>query len=127
MTADGAALDEMGPNIVNAVMMSEDGQFCSHRGIDVVEFRALLEEALAGEATRGRLDDHHADGQESLSVAWPLLCQKGHRASAGGLFRRGPVQEADPGGLPQHRGMGARRFMEPRRVRVIISGSASTN
>jgi monofunctional glycosyltransferase len=46
-------LDAMGQNIVNAVVMSEDGQFCSHRGIDVGEFRALIEEALAGEATRG--------------------------------------------------------------------------
>lgn len=46
-------LDEMGPNIVNAVTMSEDGQFCFHRGIDVGEFRALVEEALAGQATRG--------------------------------------------------------------------------
>jgi monofunctional glycosyltransferase len=47
------SLDEMGPNIIHAVMMSEDGQFCSHRGVDVGEFRALLQEALAGEQTRG--------------------------------------------------------------------------
>jgi membrane peptidoglycan carboxypeptidase len=47
------ALEDMGPNIVHAVMMSEDGQFCRHRGVDVGEFRALLEEALAGQATRG--------------------------------------------------------------------------
>jgi len=47
------SLEDMGQNIVNAVVMSEDGQFCSHRGIDVGEFRALIEEALAGEATRG--------------------------------------------------------------------------
>lgn len=47
------ALEDMGPNIVDAVMMSEDGQFCRHRGIDVGEFRALVEEALAGQATRG--------------------------------------------------------------------------
>jgi monofunctional glycosyltransferase len=46
-------LEEMGPRIIHAVMMSEDGQFCRHRGVDVGEFRALLEEALAGEATRG--------------------------------------------------------------------------
>ena len=39
------ALEDMGPNIVHAVMMSEDGQFCRHRGVDVGEFRALLEEA----------------------------------------------------------------------------------
>ena len=47
------ALEDMGPNIVHAVMMSEDGQFCRHRGVDIGEFRALLEEALAGQATRG--------------------------------------------------------------------------
>jgi monofunctional glycosyltransferase len=46
-------IEELGPNIVHAVIMSEDGQFCSHRGIDIVEFRALLDEALAGQATRG--------------------------------------------------------------------------
>lgn len=46
-------LDEISPRLVHSVMMSEDGQFCSHRGVDVAEFRALLEDALAGQATRG--------------------------------------------------------------------------
>ena len=46
-------LKEIGPRVVNSVMMSEDGQFCSHRGIDLGEFRALLEEAFSGGPTRG--------------------------------------------------------------------------
>lgn len=46
-------LDGIGERLVNSVMMSEDGQFCSHHGIDLGEFRALLDDFLAGEATRG--------------------------------------------------------------------------
>jgi monofunctional biosynthetic peptidoglycan transglycosylase len=46
-------LEEIGPRLVNSVLMSEDGQFCSHHGIDLGEFRAVFEDFLAGEATRG--------------------------------------------------------------------------
>lgn len=46
-------LDEIGERVVHSVMMSEDGQFCAHRGIDLGEFRAVLEDFMAGEATRG--------------------------------------------------------------------------
>ncbi len=46
-------LDRIGPRLVNSVLMSEDGQFCSHHGIDLGEFRAVFEDFLAGEATRG--------------------------------------------------------------------------
>ena len=34
-------------------MMSEDGQFCSHRGVDWGEMKAVVQDALDGEATRG--------------------------------------------------------------------------
>ena len=47
------SLEEMGSALPHAVMMSEDGQFCSHKGVDLGEFRALLEEAFAGNPTRG--------------------------------------------------------------------------
>jgi monofunctional biosynthetic peptidoglycan transglycosylase len=50
---DWTPLEEIGDNVVHSVMMSEDGQFCSHRGIDLGEFRAVLEDFWAGEATRG--------------------------------------------------------------------------
>jgi monofunctional glycosyltransferase len=46
-------IEEISPRLVHSVMMSEDGQFCRHRGVDVAELSALIEEALAGEATRG--------------------------------------------------------------------------
>jgi len=46
-------LEEAGRNVIHSVMMSEDGQFCSHRGIDLGELKAAINEALSGERTRG--------------------------------------------------------------------------
>jgi monofunctional biosynthetic peptidoglycan transglycosylase len=46
-------LDEIAPVMVNSVIMSEDGQFCAHRGIDWGEFRAELNDFLAGKPIRG--------------------------------------------------------------------------
>src|SRR5690606_34674318 len=46
-------IDEIGDRLIHSVMMSEDGQFCSHDGVDLAEFKVLLEETLAGETTRG--------------------------------------------------------------------------
>jgi monofunctional glycosyltransferase len=45
--------DAISPHLVQAVMMSEDGQFCRHAGVDWGEMRAVVNEALAGEQTRG--------------------------------------------------------------------------
>ncbi len=38
-------IDNLGPNIVNAVMMSEDGQFCSHGGVDWDALNLVIEDA----------------------------------------------------------------------------------
>jgi monofunctional biosynthetic peptidoglycan transglycosylase len=46
-------LDEISPHLVHAVMMSEDGQFCNHDGIDWGELNGVIDDALAGEETRG--------------------------------------------------------------------------
>lgn len=46
-------LDEVAPVLVHSVIMSEDGQFCSHRGIDWRELNAVINDAMVGEATRG--------------------------------------------------------------------------
>lgn len=46
-------LDDVAPVLAHSVMMSEDGQFCSHHGVDLGELNAVLEDALAGEPTRG--------------------------------------------------------------------------
>lgn len=46
-------LDEIAPVLAHSVMMSEDGQFCSHYGIDLGELKAVLDDALSGGPTRG--------------------------------------------------------------------------
>jgi monofunctional biosynthetic peptidoglycan transglycosylase len=40
-------------NLIRSVMMSEDGQFCFHGGVDWNQMRGVVEDALDGEATRG--------------------------------------------------------------------------
>lgn len=46
-------IGDVAPALVRSVMMSEDGQFCSHYGIDLGELNAVLGDAMAGEAVRG--------------------------------------------------------------------------
>ena len=47
------SIDEVAPVLSHSVIMSEDGQFCSHRGIDWNELRVVIDDAIAGEASRG--------------------------------------------------------------------------
>ncbi|WP_027487081.1 monofunctional biosynthetic peptidoglycan transglycosylase [Allorhizobium undicola] len=46
-------LDNISPNLIRSVLMSEDGQFCSHNGVDWVQMRSVIDDALDGEPTRG--------------------------------------------------------------------------
>ena len=46
-------LEDISPVLVNSVIMSEDGQFCRHLGIDFGELSGVVSDALAGEPTRG--------------------------------------------------------------------------
>ena len=50
---DWKSIDEISPNLKHSVIMSEDGQFCSHHGIDLGELRGVVEDALDGESPRG--------------------------------------------------------------------------
>nr|WP_234717035.1 monofunctional biosynthetic peptidoglycan transglycosylase [Ensifer adhaerens] len=45
--------DKIAPVLVQSVMMSEDGQFCIHDGVDWGQMRGVVEDALDGESTRG--------------------------------------------------------------------------
>lgn len=45
--------ETISPHLVRAVMMSEDGQFCAHRGVDWEQMKGVVDDALSGEATRG--------------------------------------------------------------------------
>lgn len=46
-------LDDIAPVLPQSVIMSEDGQFCFHRGVDWGELNAVIDDALDGEKTRG--------------------------------------------------------------------------
>lgn len=46
-------IDDIAPVLAHSVIMSEDGQFCSHHGIDFRELKGVVSDAIAGEATRG--------------------------------------------------------------------------
>jgi monofunctional glycosyltransferase len=55
-------LDQVSPHLVRAIILSEDSQFCSHRGIDITEMRALM---LKAEATG---DDQALRGGSTISM-----------------------------------------------------------
>ncbi|MCB1456081.1 MAG: monofunctional biosynthetic peptidoglycan transglycosylase [Nitratireductor sp.] len=46
-------IDDVAPVLVHSVIMSEDGQFCGHHGVDFRELNAVINDALDGEKPRG--------------------------------------------------------------------------
>lgn len=47
-------IEDVAPVLAHSIIMSEDGQFCSHRGIDWRELKAVLDDAVdSGEVSRG--------------------------------------------------------------------------
>ena len=53
VTRDWVDLEDIAPVLVHSVMMSEDGQYCFHGGVDWRELNAVISETLEGEETRG--------------------------------------------------------------------------
>jgi monofunctional biosynthetic peptidoglycan transglycosylase len=47
------AIDDIAPVLASSVIMSEDGQFCFHRGVDIGELKGVIDDAMDGEPTRG--------------------------------------------------------------------------
>ncbi|MEO0327802.1 MAG: monofunctional biosynthetic peptidoglycan transglycosylase [Pseudomonadota bacterium] len=45
--------EDVAPVLYQSVMMSEDGQFCSHNGVDWSALNQVIEDAIDGEKTRG--------------------------------------------------------------------------
>ncbi len=45
--------EDISPALVQSVMMSEDGQFCAHGGVDWSALDSVIDNALEGERTRG--------------------------------------------------------------------------
>jgi monofunctional biosynthetic peptidoglycan transglycosylase len=46
-------IKDISPALVRSVLMSEDGKFCFHHGIDLKELNNVIDDALEGEKTRG--------------------------------------------------------------------------
>lgn len=46
-------IDDMAPILYQTVLMSEDGQFCAHHGVDFGAMREVISEALSGDGVRG--------------------------------------------------------------------------
>lgn len=53
VTRQWAPLTAISPTLVRAVISSEDGQFCRHRGVDFKELAAVMDKADRGEDVRG--------------------------------------------------------------------------
>ncbi|MCJ8144920.1 biosynthetic peptidoglycan transglycosylase [Ancylobacter sp. A5.8] len=53
VTRDWVPLDDIAPALVRSVLASEDARFCSHRGVDLVELRNVMDDAGDGEPSRG--------------------------------------------------------------------------
>ncbi len=47
------SLDRISPSLMQAVVLSEDGRFCSHRGVDWAELKDAIEQSLEGWGARG--------------------------------------------------------------------------
>jgi monofunctional glycosyltransferase len=46
-------IDEIAPVLIHSVMMSEDGQFCTHSGVDWSAVNQVVDDAIEGEPSRG--------------------------------------------------------------------------
>ncbi|MBL4727135.1 MAG: transglycosylase domain-containing protein, partial [Rhizobiaceae bacterium] len=46
-------IEDIAPALVQSVIMSEDGQFCMHNGVDWNELTTVIDGVLGGEKTRG--------------------------------------------------------------------------
>lgn len=50
---DWVAFEDIDPVLVQSVMMSEDGRFCSHEGVDWEALNMVIDDTIDGETNRG--------------------------------------------------------------------------
>ncbi len=53
VTRSWVAFDDISPNVWQSVVSSEDGQFCSHGGVDWPALNQIIDDAIEGEPVRG--------------------------------------------------------------------------
>ena len=47
------SIDDIAPVLIHSVMMSEDGQYCAHSGVDWNALNQVIDDAMDGEGSRG--------------------------------------------------------------------------
>ncbi len=47
------SIDDIAPVLIHSVMMSEDGQYCAHSGVDWTALNQVIDDAMDGEGSRG--------------------------------------------------------------------------
>lgn len=50
---DWVSLDDVAPVMLDSIVMSEDGKYCAHKGVDWEAINTVIDDALDGEKTRG--------------------------------------------------------------------------
>jgi len=107
--------DSISPHLVRAVMMSEDGQFCAHMGVDWEQMKGVVDDALSGEATRGASTIPMQTVKNLFLWNSRSMIRKGLELAARALRGRHLAEEADHGdststfaewgpGILRHRG-----------------------
>ena len=66
-------LDDVADVMKYSVIMSEDGQFCAHRGVDWAEMELVVDGALSGRTSQRCQHIDHADGEEPVLVEFTFL------------------------------------------------------
>ena len=46
-------IEDIAPALIHSVMMSEDGQYCAHQGVDWAAVNQVIDDAMDGEGSRG--------------------------------------------------------------------------
>ncbi len=112
ISKDWVSYEEISPNLVRAVIAAEDAGFCSHWGFD---FEAIQKALRHNEKSRRLRGGSTISNQTAKNTfLWPgdtardALCPQGDRALFHAPDRDHVGQEADPRGLSQRGGVGAR-------------------
>ncbi|ELT49661.1 monofunctional biosynthetic peptidoglycan transglycosylase [Brucella intermedia M86] len=71
------SIDDIAPVLVNSVMMAEDGQFCSHGGVDWHQLGLVLDDGGRRAVRAWGLHHNHADDEEPLPLERAFLCSQG--------------------------------------------------
>ncbi len=107
MTGAGCHWRMLRPRLAHAVIMSEDGQFCSHHGIDLGELKGVIDDAIAGEATRGASTITMQSVKNLFLWSRPLeTVRKVVEVPLAVLLRPRHAEAAHHGSLSQHRPVG---------------------